>query len=42
VSIEISDTVAGVDWAQAKADLATDRFDNGRSPDALRRSIETS
>lgn len=32
----------GVDWAQCKRDLAHNRFDNGRSPDALRRSFECS
>jgi ribosomal protein S18 acetylase RimI-like enzyme len=32
----------GVDWDQAKADLASDDFDNGRSPEALRRSFECS
>ena len=32
----------GIDWAQAKADLAADHFDNGRSADALRRSFEQS
>jgi ribosomal protein S18 acetylase RimI-like enzyme len=32
----------GVDWEQAKADLAADRWDNGRGPDALRRSFEQS
>ena len=31
-----------VDWTQAKADLASDNFDNGRSPAALRRSFEQS
>jgi predicted GNAT family acetyltransferase len=31
-----------VDWTQAKADLTADDFDNGRSPDALRRSFENS
>jgi GNAT superfamily N-acetyltransferase len=31
-----------VDWIRAKADLACDNFDNGRSPDALRRSFERS
>jgi GNAT superfamily N-acetyltransferase len=31
-----------VDWTQAKADLVSDSFDNGRSPDALRRSFEQS
>ncbi|MBV9094345.1 MAG: GNAT family N-acetyltransferase, partial [Streptosporangiaceae bacterium] len=32
----------GIDWAQAKADLAADDFDNGRSPHALRASFERS
>lgn len=32
----------GIDWAQAKADLAADQFDNGRSAEALRRSFEQS
>jgi GNAT superfamily N-acetyltransferase len=31
-----------VDWGQAKSDLAADRFDNGRSAAALRRSFEQS
>jgi predicted GNAT family acetyltransferase len=31
-----------VDWVRAKADLASDDFDNGRSPQALRRSFEQS
>lgn len=31
-----------VDWEQAKAALAADEFDNGRSPGALRRSFEHS
>ena len=31
-----------VDWEQAKSDLAADRFDNGRSAAALRRSFEQS
>ena len=38
--IRITDSLDGVDWEQAKADLATDDFDNGRSPAALRRSFE--
>ena len=32
----------GVDWAAAKADLPADDFDNGRSPEALRRSFAQS
>jgi ribosomal protein S18 acetylase RimI-like enzyme len=35
-------TTEGVDWDHAKADLAADDFDNGRSADALRRSFENS
>jgi len=42
VAVTIDGSLDGVDWAQAKADLATDDFDNGRSPDALRRSFERS
>ena len=40
--IRIATSVAGVDWAAAKAALAADDFDNGRSSDALRRSFEQS
>ena len=40
--MHISDSIEGVDWAQAKADLAADDFDNGRSPEALYRSFESS
>jgi ribosomal protein S18 acetylase RimI-like enzyme len=42
VSIRIDDSMEGIDWAQAKADLAADDFDNGRTPEALRRSFEQS
>jgi GNAT superfamily N-acetyltransferase len=38
----LTDTCEDVDWAQAKADLAADDFDNGRTPAALRRSFENS
>lgn len=31
-----------IDWPALKSDLAADRFDNGRSADALRRSFEAS
>ena len=37
----ISD-VRGVNWQRLKADLAADRFDNGRSAVQLRRSFENS
>jgi len=42
MTVNIDDSLDGIDWAQAKADLAADQFDNGRSPDALRRSFEHS
>jgi ribosomal protein S18 acetylase RimI-like enzyme len=42
VAFRIDSSLAGIDWDQAKADLASDRFDNGRSADALRRSFEQS
>src|SRR5881409_2389889 len=32
----------GIDWPGLKRDLAADHFDNGRSPDQLRRSFESS
>jgi ribosomal protein S18 acetylase RimI-like enzyme len=42
VAVRIEGSLAGVDWAQAKADLSADDFDNGRSAEALRRSFEHS
>ena len=42
VTVRIDESLKGIDWAQAKADLASDNFDNGRTPDALRRSFERS
>lgn len=38
----IASTLDGVDWTVAKADLAADDFDNGRSPEALKLSFEKS
>jgi hypothetical protein len=38
----VDSSLAGIDWARVKADLVADRFDNGRTPDALRRSFEQS
>jgi ribosomal protein S18 acetylase RimI-like enzyme len=40
--VNIDGSLDGLDWAQAKADLRADAFDNGRSPEALRRSFEQS
>jgi ribosomal protein S18 acetylase RimI-like enzyme len=42
VAIRFDSSLDGIDWAQAKADLAADRFDNGRSAHALRLSFEQS
>ena len=42
VSARIDDRLDLVDWERAKERLAADEFDNGRSPDALRRSFEQS
>jgi len=42
VAVRIEDSLAGIDWVQAKADLSADDLDNGRSPEALRRSFEQS
>jgi predicted GNAT family acetyltransferase len=42
MTVRIDDSLAGIDWAQAKADLAADDFDNGRSPRALRASFAQS
>jgi predicted GNAT family acetyltransferase len=40
--VRIDESLEGIDWAQAKADLAADDFDNGRSPRALQVSFEQS
>ena len=42
MTIRFDSSLDGVDWEQAKADLAADHFDNGRSSNALRRSFEQS
>ena len=42
VAVRIDGSLEGIDWVRAKADLAESGFDNGRSPDALRRSFEQS
>ena len=40
--LEVDGRIDRIDWAGAKSDLAADRFDNGRSGAALRRSFEHS
>jgi ribosomal protein S18 acetylase RimI-like enzyme len=42
VTVRIDASLDGIAWAQAKADLAADSFDYGRSPEALRCSFEQS
>jgi ribosomal protein S18 acetylase RimI-like enzyme len=42
MTIRIDGSLEGIDWALAKTDLAADDFDNGRTPEALRRSFEQS
>jgi hypothetical protein len=42
MTVRIDSSLAGIDWEQAKADLVADRFDNGRTAEALRRSFEQS
>jgi ribosomal protein S18 acetylase RimI-like enzyme len=42
VRICIDGSLEGIDWVRTKADLADDDFDNGRSPEALRRSFHQS
>jgi GNAT superfamily N-acetyltransferase len=39
MAVRIDGSLEGIDWARAKTDLAADDFDNGRSPEALRRSF---
>lgn len=40
--ITYTQNTTGVDWERLKADLQADDFDNGRTPDELRRSFENS
>jgi ribosomal protein S18 acetylase RimI-like enzyme len=42
MTVSVNSSLDGIDWEQAKADLAADDFDNGRSPDALRASFAQS
>jgi hypothetical protein len=35
MTVRVDSSLEGIDWEQAKADLAPDDFDNGRSPQAL-------
>jgi ribosomal protein S18 acetylase RimI-like enzyme len=42
VTVTIDSSFDGIDWERAKADLAADDFDNGRSAEALNRSFAQS
>jgi predicted GNAT family acetyltransferase len=42
MSVRIDDSLDRIDWVRAKADLAADHFDNGRTAGALQRSFEQS
>jgi GNAT superfamily N-acetyltransferase len=42
MTIEYTMSAAGIDWAELKADLAADHFDNGRSPEQMARSFGAS
>ena len=42
MGVRIDDSLEEIDWVQAKADLAADHFDNGRTAEALQRSFEQS
>jgi ribosomal protein S18 acetylase RimI-like enzyme len=41
-TIEFRTDLAGVDWARLRVALIADDFDNGRTPEQLRRSFENS
>jgi ribosomal protein S18 acetylase RimI-like enzyme len=42
VPVCVDSSLEGIDWVQAKADLAADDFDNGRTAEALCRSFRQS
>jgi len=42
VDYSVSDRLEGINWVAVRQDLAEDDFDNGRTPDALRRSFQAS
>jgi ribosomal protein S18 acetylase RimI-like enzyme len=42
LTVRIDNSLDGIDWERAKVDLAADDFDNGRTPEALRRSFHQS
>jgi ribosomal protein S18 acetylase RimI-like enzyme len=42
MAVRVDGSLDGIDWMEAKADLAADNWDNGRSAGALRRAFEQS
>ena len=42
MSVGVDSSLEGIDWEEVRADLVADEFDNGRSPEALKRSFEQS
>jgi ribosomal protein S18 acetylase RimI-like enzyme len=42
MTVHVDESLDGIDWERAKADLAADDFDNGRSASALRDSFAQS
>ena len=42
MAVSVDSSLECIDWERAKADLAADSFDNGRTPEALRHSFEQS
>jgi ribosomal protein S18 acetylase RimI-like enzyme len=42
MAVRVDGSLEGIDWEEAKADLAADNWDNGRSAAALRRAFEQS
>jgi predicted GNAT family acetyltransferase len=42
MTVRVDDSLDGIDWRRAKADLVADDFDNGRSPQALQASFAQS
>ena len=42
MAVRIDSSFDGIDWVQAKADLAADHWDNGRTAEALERAFRQS
>jgi ribosomal protein S18 acetylase RimI-like enzyme len=42
VTVRIDSSLEDIDWVRLKSDLVADKFDNGRTPEALSRSFHQS